>query len=198
MISACQSSSVSGGVTGRICISLVCIPLCYRPDQCRLFCMNTTPSPDYNDPSTLTLARRIYYRRFSSRVAALGLDVDDAFGDILEGLVRKSRSNGSRWDPNRGGLSTWTYVAISGLVLNMAAKARVRIALDYTDDDTYADVAESDSSWGLLELSDLAAEMDLPPSVVAGLAAGLGGFDAGLAGGLDFVEASELGARFAA
>lgn len=98
----------------------------------------TTPRPDSrtacdDDPDTFSLhryehyalVRKLYYARFSERVAAAGLDVEDGLQTVLEGVMRRSQSaGGSRWDPSRGSISTWLMVAISGLVINLVDQHR--------------------------------------------------------------------------
>jgi len=77
------------------------------------------PSPDLGDPEVLRVVRQVYRGRFRRHVASFGMDQDDAYQDVVLALVRKSRLPGSCWDPARGGLSTWAYVAIQGIVSNL-------------------------------------------------------------------------------
>ena len=84
-----------------------------------------TPSPDdpetfdLGDEATYATIHRLFYGKFSARLAAAGIEPQDGFQIIVEGLLRRSRSEKSRWDPTRGSLATWAYVAMSGLTINM-------------------------------------------------------------------------------
>lgn len=95
----------------------------------------STPKPDVRAPSPgetkefrldiaahRELVQRIYYKRFSLRVQAAGVESEDGLQLVYEGLLRKSQSERSRWNPSRGSLSTWVYVAMSCLVMDLAAK----------------------------------------------------------------------------
>lgn len=91
-----------------------------------------TDDPDSFDLSSAehyALVKRIYQGRFSARIQAAGLDQDDTFQTLLEGLLRKSQSERSRWDPTRGSVSTWIYVALSGLVINLVQASERRRAM---------------------------------------------------------------------
>lgn len=99
---------------------------------------------DMNRPDHYELVRRIYLGRFTERVRAAGIELDDGFQNVVEGILRKSRSERSRWNPKRGSISTWVYVAISGLVINMVASAA---RLGRSSPDADADVA----SWAVDE-----------------------------------------------
>lgn len=72
------------------------------------------------------MTRKLYFGRFSARVRGAGIDVEDGFQHVVEGLLRKTKSERSRWDPTRGSLSTWLYVAMSGLTINLADSASRR------------------------------------------------------------------------
>ena len=74
-------------------------------------------------PAHLELARAIYLKRFSLRVRAAGVEVEDGLQEVLEGLLRKSHSERSRWNPARGSMSTWIYMSMNCLVMDLAAKA---------------------------------------------------------------------------
>jgi len=78
-------------------------------------------SPDMGDPRVYELARQLFFKCFSVRLGAVGVDLDDAMQEILLRLFTRSTSP-SRWDPKRGALSTWMYVAMTGIVLNMHDK----------------------------------------------------------------------------
>lgn len=68
--------------------------------------------------------RRLFVGRFVQSLQAVGLDQEDACQEMILGLLRKDASPRSRWDPSRGGLSTWMYVAMRGLTLNMIQAAQ--------------------------------------------------------------------------
>lgn len=80
---------------------------------------NTEQTFDLDNPAHYELVRRMYFARFSAQVLAAGIDTEDGLQAVFEGLVKKSQSAGSRWDPKRGALSTWIHVATSGLVKNL-------------------------------------------------------------------------------
>lgn len=80
-------------------------------------------SPDFNDQNVLRLARRIFFRRFSRSVQAAGIDLDDAFQAVCIGLITRSRMP-SRWNPERGALSNWMFVATTGVVRNLVDQQR--------------------------------------------------------------------------
>ena len=162
--------------------------------------MVTTPaalSPtnvvDFSDPAVYGLVRRIFFRRFSARVRWAGLDPDDALQDIYVGLLTRSQGK-SKWDPSRGGLSTWVYVAISGMVINMAEKSRRtgRTTLGVEEDVSDSVSCEPDSDITDRVYSDLACEMEVPVSVVRALALGADPFCAAMDAGMNFFEANDL------
>jgi hypothetical protein len=84
------------------------------------------PSPDLNDAAVLRMARRVFFKRFGPMVLDAHICLDDAWHDVVIGLLTRSRG-GSRWDPTRGGLSTWLYVAERGIVLNLVDAERRRV-----------------------------------------------------------------------
>lgn len=65
------------------------------------------------------LVRRLYLRRFAFRVEQAGMDSEDGLQEVYLRLLRKTTQPASRWNPERGALSTWLYVAMSGIVTNM-------------------------------------------------------------------------------
>lgn len=138
-----------------------------RPDR-------RTPTADDPDQFDLgrrdhyDLVRKLYFGRFSARVRAAGIDPEDGLQLVFEGLVRKSQSERSRWDPTRGSLSTWIFVAVSGLTINLAQKQRRRPTLDLGGE---SDVA----SWTHLPAPECEEE---PPVVEGGTVA----FEAGIVG----------------
>lgn len=69
-----------------------------------------------------TLARSVYLGRFAWQMQAAGIDIEDGWPIVLCGLITRARSGRSRWDPARGGLSTWLYVAMRGIVINAIDK----------------------------------------------------------------------------
>lgn len=77
-------------------------------------------SPDLGDADVQRVVRRIYWARFSGRLEAIGIDPEDGLQDVQLRLLIKSRSEGSRWDPERGSLSKWVFVATRGIVMNLA------------------------------------------------------------------------------
>ena len=83
----------------------------------------TAPNPDVSDPKVFALMRRMYWARFSQRVEAMGIEHEDALQEVCMGLTTRSRS-ASRWNPKRGALSTWVYVAMNGMLLNLIDKQR--------------------------------------------------------------------------
>jgi hypothetical protein len=162
--------------------------------------MVTTPaalSPtnvvDFSDPAVYGLVRRIFFRRFSSRVRAAGIDPDDAIQDIYVGLLTRSKGK-SKWDPSRGGLSTWVYVAISGMCINMAdsARRRARTTLGVVEDVSDTVSCEADSEITDRVYADMATEMEIPVGVVRALALGADPFCAAMDAGLDFFAANDL------
>lgn len=73
---------------------------------------------DLSRPEQLDLVRSIFLGRSARLVRAAGLEPEDVLQVVYEGLLRKSLSERSCWNPRRGSLSTWLYVAVRGLVLN--------------------------------------------------------------------------------
>lgn len=130
-------------------------------------------SPNLADPAVLQMARRIFFRRFSGFVRAADLDLDDAFQAVCVGLVTRSRM-GSRWNPERGGLSTWLFVAIQGIVLNLLDQQRraerrngsVGRSRDVSEELQFLEEIEADydglgpdgAAWVECRLPDIAAE----------------------------------------
>lgn len=116
---------------------------------------------DLSRPDQYETVRKLYFGRFSARVRATGTDVEDGFSEVIEGLLRKSRSERSRWDPTRGSLSTWLYVAMSGLCANLAEKAARKA---HTSVGRGADV----SAWTWLQAPEPEPEVPepLPGSVL--------------------------------
>jgi DNA-directed RNA polymerase specialized sigma24 family protein len=80
-------------------------------------------SPSFDDPEVYELVRRIYFARFSRRLVAAGIDAEDGLQACLLHLITRSRMP-SRWDPTRGGLSTWLYVAMTGIAINLVDQQR--------------------------------------------------------------------------
>lgn len=79
------------------------------------------PAFDLSDKAQRDLVKSIYFGRFSKRVGKAGLEHNDVLQAIYMGLLVRSRGR-SKWDPTRGALSTWMYVAISGIVINEVEK----------------------------------------------------------------------------
>jgi DNA-directed RNA polymerase specialized sigma24 family protein len=80
-------------------------------------------APDLSDPKVVRLARRMYFSRFADQVTEAGIEAEDGLQEVLLRLFLKSQSP-SRWNPERGGLTTWLFVATGGVVLNMIDKHR--------------------------------------------------------------------------
>lgn len=148
---------------------------------------------DFSDPKVYGLVRRIFFRRFSARVRWAGIDPDDALQDIYVGLLTRSKGK-SAWDPSRGALSTWIYVAISGMVINMAdtQRRRGRTTLGVEDDVSDSVACEADTDITDRVYEDVAAEMEVPVSVVRALALGADPFCAAMDAGMDFLSANDL------
>lgn len=88
------------------------------------------------DPQTYQMVRNIFFRRFSRRVVDSGMDPEDTLQSIFVGLLTRSQGR-SRWDPTRGAMSTWVYVAMNGMIVNMADshyRAQRRGAPGWTED----------------------------------------------------------------
>lgn len=79
---------------------------------------------DLANPEHLSLVRSLYFGRLLPWVIAEGLDVEETLQHLLEGLLRKSRSPRSCWNPERGALCTWAFVAMSGLLSNRIVSAQ--------------------------------------------------------------------------
>ena len=73
---------------------------------------------DLGEIQTYRLVRNIFYRCFSRRVMAVGMDPEDTLQSIFVGLLTRSQGR-SRWDPARGAMSTWIYMVMRGMVINM-------------------------------------------------------------------------------
>jgi DNA-directed RNA polymerase specialized sigma24 family protein len=80
-------------------------------------------APDLGDAEVLAMARRIYRSRFAAQVEEAGIDAEDGLQEVLMRLFLKSQG-ASRWNPERGGLSTWLFVATGSIVLNIIDKHR--------------------------------------------------------------------------
>ena len=97
-------------------------------------------APNMADPTVVALARRMYFSRFADKVVEAGVDADDGLQEVLMRLWMKSQG-ASRWNPERGGLSTWLFVATGGVVLNLIDKHRRYVRRS-------GDVGrEADASW---------------------------------------------------
>lgn len=146
------------------------------------------------DPAVYTLARRLYFKRFSQRVTAAGLDADDGFQEVLIGLVRRQHGR-SRYDPSRSGLSNYLYVVISGIVINLADSARRRRVHEELGDgqvDPAEQAVGNVDGDDALYVEDLAADMELPVGVVRALRDGADPFCAALDAGMDVRSAASM------
>lgn len=74
--------------------------------------------PDLGDPAVYGLARQIYWRNFRARLVSVDIDPEDGQQEVFMRLITRARSP-SRWDATRGCLSTWLFVAMNGITLNM-------------------------------------------------------------------------------
>lgn len=64
--------------------------------------------------------RRLYWARWATQVAAGGLDPDDVYQQVWVALLSPRRAP---YNPARGGLSTWLYLVIRGVVYNALDQA---------------------------------------------------------------------------
>lgn len=101
------------------------------------------PCFDLADPRCYGLARAIYRSRCARRLMDAGVEREDGWQTVCMGLLRKSKSEGSRWDPTRGSLSTWLTVAIYSLTAHIlqAASRRLRTHTGRDSDASTWDVA---------------------------------------------------------
>lgn len=148
-------------------------------------------SPDMSDPAVLGLVRRIYWRRFSRRMEWAGIDPDDALQDVMVSLIVRSRGR-SAYDPERAALSTWVYVAISGIVINLADKARRARRRGALGGDSLADTVEAGEPIDAVAVADLAADMDIPAPVLRAMAQGEDAYSAAMAAGCGATEALSI------
>ena len=152
-------------------------------------------SPDFHDPAVYGLARRLFWKRFSLRLVAAGLDAEDAYHDVLLGLMRRARGQG-QWQPSRGSLSTWLYLCMTTLSINLAESARCRrrrgevgLAGDVADS---ADAIETGEAWTRLDLEALACEMEVPIGVLVAMTKGRDIMLAGMEAGMEPMAAAVL------
>lgn len=158
------------------------------------------PAVDFGSPAVQQLIRRIFFHRFSARVRWAGIDPEDMLQDIYVGLLVRSHGK-SAWNPSRGALSTWIYVAISGMVINAADKARRRNRAVLGTERDVADSSELESGAFVTDydVEELANTMDVPKTVLVALMEGGDPVIAAMEGGLapyDAVAVAEaLGCR---
>lgn len=160
------------------------------------------PSTGLNlaDPAVYTLARRIYFARFSGRVKAAGIDEDDGFQEVLLGLLRRQAGK-SRYNPAKSGLSNYLFIAMTGLTINLADSARRRswCTLGAEADIAEAQLEADGGSVTSRTVQDLATEMEIPMGVAQALADGtdvvLAGMDAGMPPQQAALLAAALGLR---
>lgn len=155
----------------------------------------STKGLDLSDPKVYSLARRIYFKRFSARVRWAGVDEDDGFQHVCLCLISRQRGK-SRYDASRSSLSNYLYLAMTGISKNIADSARRRAVRD-AGVGGEADVASDPvgSAAGPVTergMADLAVEMEIPMGVLHALADGGDVFCAALDAGLDFFAADEL------
>ena len=158
----------------------------------------TMPGPaaglNLGDPAIYALAKRIYYKRFSTRVAWAGIDPDDGFQEVLLAILRR-QTLASRYNPARSSVSNYLFLAMSGITINLADSARRRRVHEEVGDgqDDPADRAvgsvDGDSD---LCVEDLAADMEIPVSVVRALRDGRDPFCAALDAGMDVRSAAGM------
>lgn len=120
------------------------------------------------DADTLSLVRRLYVARYADMVRAAGIDTEDGYQLVMEGLLRRAQSPRSRWDPGRGAVSTWITVAARGIVLNAIDKhvrAERRNGSLGGESDA-ADMADSEGTDMSTETEIDTEPEDLPPPVV--------------------------------
>lgn len=155
------------------------------------------PGLDLDDPEVWRTARRLYYKRFSRRVLKVGLDAEDCWQDVAVGIIRRQRG-ASRWDPARSGLVHYLWIIIGSLVnhsinAHMARTKHLRIPLGQDEGDLDEDpalaLAEAPSTFGQLELEELADEAGVPVEVLAAVADGATAREAVFEAGLRGVEA---------
>ena len=146
------------------------------------------------DPKIYALAKRIYYKRFSTRVGWAGLDPDDGFQEVLVALLRRQHL-ASRYNPDRSSVSNYLFLAMSGITINLADSARRRRVHeevgDGQDDPAERAVGSVDGDNELCA-EDLAADMEIPVSVVRALRDGRDPFCAALDAGMDVRAAAGM------
>lgn len=149
-----------------------------------------TGALNLNDPKTYELVRQIYYKRFSRRVEAAGIDADDGFQEICLGLIRR-QSFKSRYAPERGALSTYLFWFMGGVTMNMAAAAKRRLPAMSVGElaEEIPTIADTMSE---RNVEDLAAEMEVPAGVLVALTEGRDPFLAAMDAEMDVVDALQL------
>ena len=120
---------------------------------------------DLGDPATYQLVGRIFNGRFAGRLQSSGVDPEDALQSVYVGLLSRSAGR-SRWDPSRGSLSTWVYVATSGIVSNLLDSHRRTLRRD----GGLGREEDAAASW-----RGPTVEADLGPRALAEIDAELGG-----------------------
>ena len=158
------------------------------------------------------LLRRLYWARFSGRVAASGIDPEDGFQEIVVGLLTRQAGR-SAYDPSRATLSGYLYLAMTGMTINMAdreARRHRREGHTVTLAEYRHDEYDVDGDGGrasrrdrahiahtpnvsVIEVRDLAAAWGVPPVVVSTIAEGRDPVLAALDAGMGARDAVALG-----
>lgn len=147
-----------------------------------------------NDPATYGLVSRLYWKRFCGRIRWAGIDPEEGFQDVCERLIRR-QSGKSRFDPARSSMSNYLFLSMTGICINLAdisRRKRSHEEVSQGESDASLSAVGSVSALPAMAYEDLAAEMEIPVSVVRALANGEDAFCAAIEAGMSFSDASDL------
>lgn len=167
---------------------------------------------DLSDHQTIRLVRRIWYARFAARAERHGIDPEEGLSEVLLALVRKQRSERSRFDPARAGRTKYIFLVCGSILSHMVEARRCRPDLvldDASPDDedggqSPVELAHAPMEVGelaYLYLQDLVLEEGgarIPLPVLARVAGGLDAREVGLAEGIPWMEAEALASAWRA